>query len=103
MDILKVIHVRVHGGLSAARLLWCWETFQFSLRHLVATMAICEFTPKEMQKPTVPNPNSQQGEQQDYELLPCATLGKPKLYNRCLFHVEYIQWIGITVHKNVPV
>lgn len=43
MDILKVIHVRVHSGLSAARLLWCWETFQFSLRHLagVATMASC--------------------------------------------------------------
>lgn len=56
-----------------------------------------------MQKPIVPKPNSQQGEQQDYELLPFATLGKPKLYNRCLFHVEYTQWIGITAHKNVLV
>lgn len=83
----------------------CWETLQLGLRHPagVATVAICKFTSKEMQKPIVPNPNSLQGEQQDYELLPCPTLGKPKLYNRCLFHVEYIQWIGIAVHKNVLV
>lgn len=96
MDTLKVFHVPVHGGLSVGRLLWCWETFQLGLRHPagVATVAICKFTPKEMQKPIVPNPNSLQGEQQDYELLPCPTLGKPKLYNR---------WIGIAIHKNVLV